>query len=369
MNQKIIIPIILLSIILTCPVFADEALLITEGQLQALEPGREISINRILNDGNLLCVAGSGKGQNIKILLVNPASKKILNSVKIPIKSLNYIASNCDGSRVIAYSQFAGKFCVADVRNGKAWVLFKRERDKPGFALYGDKKSRITFINGLAMAWGYFYDYKAQFDDEYVTLVDPDKRGMKAFKKLFRTSRLRNVAKVYLHDAIAIGSIEVNKKFLTFVPGNKKEARLVGFDLKSKKHFLIDSLKVFSGSDIAESRPLFAYVIKKTRKPGGVGALYLYNLKNKKKTKLAKGRLFNPIFSPDGSKLAVGSSTISADKKLKSRIIIIDIGKKDYPQETLSFKKKIHFVDWKFINNNQALLLFTGRNIYRYKLK
>ena len=368
MNKKTLILTLLIVILLTGLSFAKERLLITEGQLQALEPGREVSINRILDDGNLLCVVGTGKGQNVKLLILNPLNKKVLKSVEVPLKTINYVASNSDGSAVIVYSQYQAEFYVANVKNGTSKLLFKREKGKPGFSLYSERRSRITFINGVAAAWGFFYDYKNQFDAEYVTLVNPAESGLSAFKKVMKTNRLRSIAKTYMQYAKAVGAIEMNKEFLTFAALKDKGGCMIGFDLKKNLHFKIDQFRSFSGAEIARTKPLLAYIVKKSGDAKNEGVLYLFNLKTKKKVEVAKGKLFKPVFSPSGNTLIVGKG-VAEGKKIKTNLLLIKIEGDKFTTKSINFGKTLSFIDWKLVKNDKCLMLFTGKNLYKYDLK
>lgn len=368
MTKKIILTIAVL-ILLTGSAFSAESLVITEGQLQALEPGREVSINRILEDGNLLCVVGTGKGQNVRILIVDSNSRKVVKSVDIPLKTLTYIASNADGSYAIVYSQFDAAFYLADMKSGKSRLLFKREKGKPGFGLYAERKSRMSFINGVAVAWGFFFDYKGQMEDEYIAFINPEKSGMDAFSKIMKTDRLRTIAKTYLDKAKAVGAMEINKQFLTFAPLKDDEGCLIAYEIASGTHYKIDSFKRFSGAKISDNSPMLAYVIQKADDKKNEGILCLYDLKAKKKVELDHGKLFKPVFSPSGKFLAVGKAVVLENNKLKTDIVVIRLDGKDYPKETITSAKNMSFLDWKFVKNDKSLMMFTGKDIYKTDLK
>lgn len=368
MTKKILLTITVL-ILLTGSAFSAENLIITEGQLQALEPGREVSINRIMEDGNLLCVVGTGKGQNVRLIVVDSASRKTVKVVDVPMKTVTYVASNADGSKVIVYSQFDAAFYIADMKTGKCRLMFKREKGKPGFGLYAEKQSRISFINGVAAAWGFFFDYKGQMDDEYITFVNPEKSGMDAFTKIMKTDRLRTIAKTYLDKAKAVGAMEINKKFLTFAPMGKDGGCLVAFDIHSGGHFKIDSFKSFAGAEICRTKPLLAYIIQKAEAKNSEGTLCLFDLETKKKVELDHGKIFKPVFSPSGKFLAVGKGVVLDNNKLKTDIVIINLDGKDYPKETITSVKNLSFLDWKFVKNDKCLMMFTGKDIYKTDLK
>ena len=368
MTKKIILTIAVL-LLLTGSAFSAENLIITEDQLQALEPGREVSINRILDDGNLICVVGTGKGQDVRLIVVDSSTRKVIKSVDIPMKTVTYSASNADGSSVIVYSQFDAAFYLADMKTGKSRLLFKREKGKPGFGLYAERQSRMSFINGVAAAWGFFFDYKGQMDDEYIAFINPAKSGMDAFSKIIKTDRLRTIAKTYLHYAKAVGGMEINKQFLTFAPLSKDEGCLVAYEIASGTHYKIDSFRRFSGAKLSNKSPLLAYVIQKADDKSNEGTLCLYNLKTKKKIELDYGKLFKPVFSPSGKYLAVGKGVIQENKKLRTDIVIIHLDGKDYPKETITSSKNLTFLDWKFVKNDKCLMMFTGKDIYKTDLK
>ncbi len=368
MIKKIILTIAVL-ILVTGSICSAENLVITEGQLQALEPGREVSINRILEDGNLLCAVGTGKGQDVRVIIVDSATRKTIKSVDVPMKTLTYIASNASGSYAIVYSQFDASFYLADMKAGKSRLIFKREKGKPGFGLYAERQSRMSFINGVAAAWGFFFDYKGQMEDEYITFINPEKSGMDAFSKIMKTDRLRTIAKTYLNKAKAVGAMEINKQFLTFAPLKDDEGCLVAYEIASGTHYKIDSFKRFSGAKLSDSSPLLAYVIQKNNEKNSEGTLCLYDLKAKKKVELDHGKLFKPVFSPSGKFLAVGKGVIQDNNKLKTDIVIINLDGKDYPKKTITSSKNLTYLDWKFVKNDKSLMMFTGKDIYKTDLK
>lgn len=367
MNRIALVAIMFLLLILRGVSFSNESPLISESQLLSLSPDGGISINRILDNGDLLCIIEPGKGKNVRVSIVNPVAKKIIKSLEIPEKSISYIASNPDGTMVMLFSQFSSAFFLADLREGKCRVIFKKEKGKPGYSLYGENRSRLNFVDGHVIAWAYYYSENSKFGGDYVVEIDPAKDGIEAFTRIIKTDELRNISKQYLPGAETLQNIQVNGDFIVFNAMIRNKGCIIAYDMKNRKHFKIDDFKNFSGSAIARQNPLLAYCV--TRKESGreIGELSLFDLQAKKKTVMTTGKLFNPVFNPSGDTLAVGSAGAGGDKEIAMGMKIIRLG--DKSEKSLSFGPKKIFVDWKFADNSKYILTFTGRDIYRYEVK
>lgn len=368
MTGKALIITVLFALLITgiCP--AGETTVLTGEKISRLEPELEVSLNRILDDGSLLFVC-EGKGKNVKLLLVDSITGKELKSLFVPTKEITYIASDSNGNNVIIYSNGDKTFYLARPRVGDVVILFRRSKGKPGFALYTHRKSRISFVNGKAMAWGYFYDDKGNFENEWIVKVDPEKKGMAAFEKVMKMDKLRKMAKSYLSSATAMGNIEVNGDFLVFSPRKGEEGTIVVYNFKTGEHYPAAKFSSIAGLDLAEKKPLLAAVIKDNSTAGKDSSLLILNLEKKNRAGVVSGRLANPVFNPENDKIAVGSAALDKNKKLSMQIMIVDVSRSDYPCKILRIGKGGYYVDWKFVDKDRALILFDGKNIYRHNLR
>lgn len=347
--------------------FAAERVYFSGSQIKSLAPDGSASLNRILDNGNLLVVAEPGGGENASLIIVNPTSKKVEKRVELPVKTVNYVAADPSGKKSVVYSEFTGAFAAVDFASGKCNILLKKEKGEPGFALYGHRQSRLSFTGDSAFAWGYFYDKEFRFDGEYVVKIDLSKTGVEAFEKLISFDRIRETAKKNLAGAKAIKNIEIVGNYLVFTPQSKRGGCISVYRLAQKVNFELTDFKEFIDSDIAGGKPVYACIIATRDTPRSQGSLYVYDLDERTAEKLATGKLYNPVFAPGGDLIAVGRLKMSGET-IQTEIAVINLAKRDFSTKIYLVTGK-KYVDWKFVNNNKYLILFDGKDLYRLKLE
>lgn len=359
-----LITMLLLSSVLVC---AGETLLLSDRDFKSLMPDMSVSINRILDDGSLLCIGEPGKGKNLSIFIIDPQSRKIIKKMPVPSTSIDYMASDEKGDKIILFCCQSHTFYLADMSAGTCRVFFKREKGKPGFDLFSNGKSFLTYIDGKAIAWGYFYDDRLMLEGEYLTEINLSEQGAAAFSKLVSNDELKKIASQYSKKVQRLGTIRVNKDFLVFSVIDKKISTLVAYSFKDKEHFQLDASASLMGVTMARNASLAACINRKDEKREG--SLYLFNLKDRKIATPGRGKFMNPVFSPDASHLAVGVAKIGDDRKLGMNISLYSTDSPEKAPRTLTFGKSLYFIDWKFVKGDSGLILLTGKEVYYYKLR
>ncbi|MHC9538855.1 MAG: hypothetical protein AB9903_04995 [Vulcanimicrobiota bacterium] len=348
-------------------IHGKETLLISERDFKTLIPDMTVSINRILDDGTLLCIGEPGKGKNLSVFIIDPQSRKIMKKMAVPSTSIDYMASDEKGGKIILFCCQSHTFYLADMAAGTCRVLFKREKGKPGFDLFSHGKSFLTFTDDKAIAWGYFYDDKMMLEGEYLTEIDPSQQGAAVFLKLLSNDELKKMASQYSKKVEKLGTIRVNRDFLVFSSMDKKGSTLIAYAFKEKEHFQIDASPSLMGVTIARNAALAACISKKDEKKEG--SLQLFNLKDRKSTTPGRGKLLNPVFSPDAGHLAVGVVKIGNDRKLGMDISLYSLKTPEKAPMLLAFEKSLYLIDWKFVKGDSGLILLTGKEVYYYKLR
>ncbi|GEM_PF-2351578 len=367
MIKKFVLFLIILSLASSTLVLAKESLLLSERDFKSLMPDMVVSINRILDDGTLLCLGESGKGKNLSLFILDPQSRKIKKTMTLPSTSIDYMASDEKGDRILLFSYQSHTFYLADMSGGKCRVFFKREKGRPGFDLFSHGKSFLTFIDEKALAWGYFYDENMMLEGEFLTLIDPALEGVAAFSRILKSDELTKIASQYSKKVERLGAIRANREFLVFSSIQKGSSTLIAYAFKEKDHHMLDTSASFIGVTVARSAALAACIRKKEEEKEG--SLQLFNLKDKKSTILGKGKFLNPVFSPSASYLAVGVVKIGSDKKLGMDISLYSLNTPEKAPQHLTFEKSLYFMDWKFVKADNGLILLTGKEVYYYKLK
>lgn len=357
--------IVIFIILLGTSGFASDELLFSEDSFRSLAPGYYVSLNRILNNGDIVCCAESDRGKPVRVILADPYTGRVKKQVEIPAKTFDYVASDDLGKYSILYSRYDGAFYLVNFTEGKSGTIFKQEKGKPAFALFGALRSGLSFTGEKALAWGYFTNEKGVFDGEFMVEINPDAQGISAFNRLFKYNKLRQLAELYYPQSKRISAIEFCPDYFVFCAMKNKDGAIIAYKFMDGEHYRIDKFLNLTGLSLSQNGNLLAYITEKDKQ----GTLYLYNLKNKDKIKLTEGKLLNPVFSPDETRLGVGRYEFIKGKGVQFELLIINLADKSYPVSTISVDSDRLFQDWKFVKNNKELVLFTGRELYHTQLK
>ncbi|MFP4498031.1 MAG: hypothetical protein ACLFQV_07450 [Vulcanimicrobiota bacterium] len=359
--KKWILVLIIFLIMSMSSVFAQEVIF-SSNDFKELAPDFEVSLNKILPDGNIVFVAESKKGRNMQMLLVNPGAKKVICRIEVPVKVPSYIATNKQGTRSVVYSVYSGGFYLVDFGLKEVRQIFKRRAGEPGYALYSHQVSRLSYSDGFLLAWGYKYDAQNRFNGKYVFKIDPDRKGMNAFTPIFETEFLGKLAKRYYPKAQNVAHIEFNRKFMVFSAVNEKGAGgIVSYDFETKKDYKLKSFDSMVGMDIAMEKPIIAYAIQSQNDTEKFGTLFVMNLQKQEARQLDSGKLFNPVFNGDGTRLAVGKVELDENNMLQKQMVIVDM--ETNKVKTIKLKREFNYYDWKFINNGNSLMIFSDSQL------
>jgi hypothetical protein len=97
--------------------------------------------------------------------------------------------------------------------------------------------------------------------------------------------------------------------------------------------------------------------------------MILYNLQEKKPIRSWNGRYFLPRLNSTGEFLAAGYLIPIVGNRFLSRIIIFKTDKQENNGIEHEILPTFKAIDWKFVKNSKELILFSGDDIYRFKLK
>ena len=120
--------------------FADVLPLLDSDKLQALDPGRRVSLVKMLDNGGFLCISEGAPSEDKKIILLYP-SGAIQRRITLKGERVDYVASSDLGGRVLLYSQDNYTFKIFEVLKNKIIPVISKQPDSGGFALYGGGRS------------------------------------------------------------------------------------------------------------------------------------------------------------------------------------------------------------------------------------
>lgn len=364
MYRKIIFFTTVIFILTILPAFGKESLLISREQMQSIDgKDRAVSLLRILDNGNLVLLSEATGGKKLRVLVVDPFTKKKLKSIEMPLARLRYAACDPAGEGTLIYGE-EDDFWFINLKTGAYKLLFKVEKGKAGFSLFGAGRSRISSYGKKYVSWGYFLDSKGRITKNYVVLIDPAKKGIEIFEKLVSYDSLIKAGKHYLPDTRYLTNILINNNYITFAALNKdKTGGVIAYNTKDNIHFMLDTFKVFNDSTLAREGHLFAFVSMKDVKDKK-SELYLYNLKKKEKVILAKGKLMNPVFNQTGTSIIVNEVSLNKNK-LTQNLIFIPLNK----TEKKIFELNSLFLMCQFIKKDQFAVMLNAKGLSIVKIK
>lgn len=345
--------------------YAQE-LLLSKDQMQKLEKNSNVSLAKILDNGQMIMVSET-TGGSARILLV--ASKGFLiRSVKTPITKIDYITCSDDGKKAIIYCNDEFEFFLVDIARGNCRSIFRKEPGKTGFALYGKKESWIDFSGNDIYALGYYYDNEDNYISENIVRILPDRRGLAVFEPVAEMARLMEGAKAFYPSAKKYGAFQVMGDYLLFTSGDENGGCFLAYNMKDETLTKISDFSSFNGLATYPRKSLLAYAIRKSKDPGNPGELIIYDLAEKKRIKSFSGRYFLPSFDPLGENLATALLVPIISGRYITRIQIFPIAGSEDAKPTQEILPDFRPIDIKFVKNGKEIYIFTGENVYKCRL-
>jgi hypothetical protein len=343
---------------------ASDYSVLTRQQMQQLDSGRIVSPVRILEDSGILLISESRAGGHYNLVWTSSRWKPT-GKTSLPLRSVDYVASDQTGRNIVAYSQERYSFLKLN-RRARNWQVFASQQGaQPGFALYGGRKSRLFYSNNSLFAVGYFYDKTGEYLSEWVVRIHPDRKGEEVFERIFELSTPPSETLKYFPDANEIKLLDINNNTAVFGLFRGNRGCILSYDLETKEFLPIDYFDRMVNFSLSDSGNLCAYVIQ----PQGSdyqGVLFIYNLKKRQPVKCVPGIYFNPVFDQQEKKIAVGYYDIITNRLRLSRIDLIPIETDETSTITVPGGENLH--NWTFSGRNH-LHIFAGKEIYRYNIR
>jgi hypothetical protein len=342
-------------------------MLLTESRMKALDRDYDISLLKILEKEKLVFLGVSSSGKNARLIVYDLAQDRADSPIEIPLKEVGYAAVNESGTLAVIYSQWKDKFVAVNMASGTVKEIFQRERGKAGYGLFGANKSKMTFVGDWLMVWGFHYDKSGKMACPCVAQVDVTKAGLGAFRRIAEIEDLEKAALRHVKDFIRLKDIVQTRDTIAFSAVDKTgRGALISYNVNNKGHKEIDRFAHLMGIDVNERTGRLAYV--KSDAPGKTSQarLYCYDIAKGSRESLGEGRFFNPVFSNDGTHLAVGDARSEPGAGMNITIFEMLNGETIRKSASLSSGKMV--LAWKFAADASSLLLFDLKNIYRLSI-
>ena len=367
---KIFITILLLMLFYPGIAPAAETQVLSENEIQKLDKEGKVHLTKILEDGRM--VFFSLRQNNDDRLLITTSGGRVSKRYKVPVKKFDYISCSDDGSSLMLYTQDNLEFFYLHGRGMKCSSLFRFEKGKKGFALYGKEKSGIFFADKGIYARGYYYDQNNQYLEDAIVRINPDKWGIAVFEIVVETNRLLEGARGFYRAAKETGALEICGKYLICTPRDENGGIIMLFDREKELLHKLDNFMEFTGMAVFPEKSLLLYSVANTEDYKMGGELVLFDLKTMKPIKRWEGKYFNPKFDEKGERIAAGMVIPLYGNRFVTQIHILPISAENQPQ---SKNGKVEFlpakqpIDWRFVNNGRELYLYTGEEVYKWKIE
>lgn len=363
---------VILFIIFSLPktVMAAETQVLSWQEIKKLDKEGRVHLIKMLDDGRMIFFSQRGDYED-KILITTPTGR-VSKRYKVPVKKFDYISCSDDGESIMLYTQENLEFFYLHGRGMKCTSFFRFEKGKKGFALYGKEKSGIFFADGNIFARGYYYDQNNQYLEDAIVSINPKKWGIAVFSVVVETNRLIEGARAFYKTARETGALDVCGNFLVCTPEDESGGVVMLFDMEKELLHKLDDFNDFTGMAVFPEKSLLVYSFAKVEDYKMGGELVLFDLKTMKPIKRWEGKYFNPRFDEKGEKIAAGVMVPLYGDRFVTKIHIIPVSGENPPdgkddrKELVPSKKPI---DWRFIDNGRGLYLYTGEEIYKWKIE
>ncbi len=358
---------LLIIYLLSHGLHAKDDFVISEKNMKKLDRKGRVYPVRVLESGWMVAVS-ERENDSSRILLVSPRGRT-RRWIKTPFEKIDYIACSDNGEKAILYTQKNLEFVYVDLKRRKCTGIFKLENGKTGFALYGDKRSWLSFNGDELYARGYYYNNEGLFTVDNIVRIHPENIGIKVFEPVVEIPQLIEGAKQFYPTATDIENINTSGKYLFYTAGDKSGGVFFALDLKGFLIHRIDSFRSFHGNAHHPGKNLLAYAAKRTSDPTETGELILYDLNTRKMLNTWNGRYFHPVFDTKSDKIAVGLTVPILEGRYITHIPIYSVSQSSKYEKTEDFLPRYNPIDWIFVDNGKYLFLVTGKEIYKHKLK
>jgi len=362
-----IIIIFFIVYLLSHEIHAKDDLIISEKKMRKLDRKGRVYPVRILNSGWMVAVS-EREHDTCRILLVSPHGRT-RRWIKTPLEKIDYITCNDNGDKAIIYTQDNLEFVFVDLKRRKFKSIFSLEKGKTGFALYGEKKSWLSFNGDEIFARGYYYNSEELFVSDNIVKIIPDNVGIKVFEPVVEINQLTEGAKQFYPSATNITNLNTSGKYIFFTAGDKSGGVLLALDLKAFLIHRIGDFRSFYGNSYHPGKNLLAYTAKRTSDPMETGELVLYDMNTRKMLKTWKGRYYHPVFDNDGERIAVGLTVPIIEGKSITQIPVFSVSPQTEFRKEDELLPRYNPIDWIFVDKGRYLYLFTGEEVYRHKFK
>jgi hypothetical protein len=350
----------------TVGIFAQENPVLTAGEMQNLDPGRNVSLVKILDDGRLLLVSENPSGQDVRLIFTSSGGK-LRRHVDVPIGGVEYITTNSDGEKIVIFSKERFSFYSYDSWRRK-WKLFmSRQEAGAGFALFGGRKSMMFFDGDSVLAWGYFYDRSGDYTGECLVRIYPGGKSGDLVGRIADISMLLEEAKKLFPGGEKIEFLRVDKRQVIFTCIRGRSGIILGYDLEKKEMFRIDEFSSFSGGDLSQDGTKFAYSIVPAMSESP-GVVFIYDLQKRLPVKIIPGKFFNPVLDARGQRVAMGSTIEVSGKSLACQISVASISG-ERADITTGILVKGQPLVWRFTGQDRLTVLAGRGDIYQLRIK
>lgn len=349
--------------LLASPARSDEDLVLSWEQMQKLDPGRKVSLLKITDDGEFLMISGEkGKQEEVRILVVARRGW-LKRTLSMPVKGVEYAASNPAGRKVMVYSPHLRSFYLGDTWRKKWKLIFRRKSTVRGFALFEGSSSKLAFSGEDIFARGFWYDGAGDYLEESIVQILPGEKGQKIFKTLFSAGQMKQIARDFFPGAEHVDFVGANKNYLILILKRGVRSCLVVYDRQKKDYYKIGEFDEFSGADLARDSSRLVYAVR-PRGSSFSGVLFFYDLKKAVPIKAVPGNFFNPVFDPDSRRVAACRIKEVNRRVVGSEIVVFPFSGDTREPGKIKMDPGIRPVDWRFTGARE-ITYFTGRDIYR----
>lgn len=355
---------ILVWVLLIHPSFAREPFL-SYSKIQKLDPGRTVYLNAILENGGFLMLSRHRPTGVTRLLLVN-RYRRVYRKIDLPATEIEYVNPGNEGRNVLVYSQKNYSFYMVDTRRGEVSLLESATGSKPGFALFGGKKSRLFYADGRFYAWGYYYDRAGEYAGEWLVRLHPDKAGKGFTERIVEMIGLLKKAEKMCPGCRKPGFMGVAGNNFVFSVTDGRKGGILAYDMEKKSLMKVMDFAHFSGADISRNGRYLAYVIRPVGSAAGE-VLFIYDMEKKLPVKAIPGNFFNPVINLKSGRLALGDTIDVAGKVIASKITVVPIPGKEGKKKVFRFGGG-RLLDWKFVSGNRLMVITTNGDIYSVKL-
>lgn len=366
----IFIQILFLQLSLTGIISANEKTVLTGQEIKKLDKEGRVHLLKILNNGSMLFYSQRRDKQD-RIIVTTPGGR-VSKRYGVPVKQFDYISCSNDGSSIILYTQENLEFFYLHGRGMKCSSLFRYEKGKKGFALYGKEKSGIFFTDGGIYARGYYYDSDNQYLEDAVVKINPDKWGIAVFDVIVEINRLLEGSRAFYKTAKETGMLDVCGSFLICTPRDENGGVVMLFDREKELLHKLDEFIEFTGMAVFPEKSLLVYSIVTKKAHKFEGELVLFDLKTMKPIKRWEGKYFNPKFDEKGERIAAGVMIPLYENRSVTKVHILPVSEEINPdggddRQTLIPSKKP--IDWRFMDNGKEIYFYTGEEIFKCKIE